>query len=78
MSILMDKELLIRMPTPLYNQAKKLCEKRYKSISAFIRDLLIERIDDYLTTDEKKKIAEGEKEYLKGKGANWRTIRRDG
>ena len=77
MSILMDKELLIRMPTPLYNQAKKLCEKRYKSISAFIRDLLIERIDDYLTTDEKKKIAEGEKEYLKGKGANWRTIKRD-
>lgn len=76
MPIIMDKELLIRMPTPLYYQTRRLCEKRYKSISAFIRELLIERIDDYLTADEKKKIAEGEREYLKGKGANWRTIKR--
>ncbi len=76
MSITMDKELLIRMPTSLYNQAKRLCEKRYKSLSAFIRELLAEGLEDYLTTEEKKKIAKGEKEYLKGKGINWRAVRR--
>lgn len=76
MAITMNKELLIRMPAPLYNQTKKFCEKRYKSISAFIREILIERLDDYLTKDEKKKAAEGEKEYLEGKGVNWRTIKR--
>lgn len=76
MSITMDKELLVRMPTPLYNQAKKFCGKRYKSISAFIRELLIERIEDHLTADEKREIAEGEREYLKGRGVNWRTIKR--
>ena len=76
MSVTMDKELLIRMPTPLYNQAKKLCKKRYKSLSAFVRDVIMERVEDYLTTDERKKIAEGEKEYLKGKGVNWRAVKR--
>ena len=57
MSVTMDKELLIRMPTPLYNQAKKICKKRYKSLSAFVRDVIMERVEDYLTTDERKKIA---------------------
>ncbi len=76
MPITMDKELLIRMPTSLYNQTKRLCEKRYKSLSAFVRELLIERLEDYLTAEEKRKIAEGEKEYTKGKGVNWRKFRR--
>ena len=76
MAITMDKELLIRMPTPLYAQAKKLCEKRYKSISAFVRELLIERLEDSLTAEERKRILKGEKEYSKGKGVNWRAIRR--
>ncbi|PIW67704.1 MAG: hypothetical protein COW10_04590 [Candidatus Omnitrophica bacterium CG12_big_fil_rev_8_21_14_0_65_42_8] len=76
MSVTMDKELLIRMPTPLYNQAKKLSKKRYKSISAFVRDVIMEHVEDYLTEDERKKIADGEKEYLKGKGISWRTIKR--
>lgn len=76
MSVTMDKELLIRMPTPLYNQAKKLCERKYKSLSAFVRELLIERLEDSLTAKELKEIAEGEREYLRGKGVSWRTVKR--
>lgn len=76
MSVTMDKALLIRMPTPLYNQAKKLCERKYKSLSAFVRELLVERLEDSLTAKELKEIAEGEREYLRGKGVSWRTVKR--
>ncbi|MDP2922571.1 MAG: hypothetical protein Q8O30_02465 [Candidatus Omnitrophota bacterium] len=76
MSITMDKELLIRMPAPLYNRVKRLCAKQYKSLSAFVRELLLERLDDSLTAKEMEEIAEGEKQYLKGKGVNWRAVKR--
>lgn len=76
MAITMNKELLIRMPTPLYNKVKKVCGHRYKSLSAFIRDLLIEGLDDYLTDEERKKVTQGEKEYAQGKGARWRAVKR--
>lgn len=76
MAVTMDKELLIRMPDPLYKQAKRLCERSYKSMSALVRDLLIERLLDSLTAEEMKKIAHGESEYSKGKGVNWRSVRR--
>ncbi len=72
----MNKELLIRMPAPLYNQAKKLCESKYKSLSAFVRELLVERLEESLTAKELKEIAEGEREYRRGKGINWRTVKR--
>lgn len=76
MPVTMDKELLIRMPTPLYNQVKKMCERRYKSLSAFVRELLVERLEDSLTAKELKEITEGEREYRKGKGVNWRIVKR--
>lgn len=76
MTITMNKELLIRMPAPLYNKVKKVCGHRYKSLSAFIRDLLIEGLDDYLTEEERKKVTQGEKEYTQGKGVNWRAVKR--
>ena len=76
MAIIMNKELLIRMPAPLYNKVKKVCGHRYKSLSAFIRDLLIEGLDDYLTEEERKKVAHGEKVYQQGKGMSWRAVRR--
>jgi len=76
MAIIMNKELLIRMPAPLYNKVKKVCGHRYKSLSAFIRDLLIEGLDDYLTDEERKKVTQGEKEYLQGKGTSWRAVKR--
>ena len=76
MSITMNKELLIRMPSSLYKETVKLCKKRYMSISSFIRELIVEQIESSLTQEEEKIVAEGERQYLKGKGVNWRKIKR--
>ena len=76
MSVMMNKELLIRMPSSLYKETVKLCKKRYRSISSFIRELLVEQIESSLTQEEEKIVAEGERQYLKGKGVNWRKIKR--
>ena len=76
MSIRMNKELLIRMPSSLYNETVKLCKKRYMTISSFIRGLIVEQIESSLTPGEEKIVAEGERQYLKGKGTNWRKIKR--
>ena len=76
MSITMNKELLVRMQSSLYEEIAKLCKKRYMSISSFIRELLIEQVEGSLTAEEGKIVAEGERQYLKGKGINWRKVRR--
>jgi len=76
MSVMMNKELLIRMPSSLYNETIKLCKKRYMSISSFIRYLIVEQIESSLTLGEEKIVAEGERQYLKGKGTNWRKVKR--
>ena len=76
MSVTMNKEFLIRMPSSLYKETVKLCKKRYISISSFIRGLIMEQIESTLTTEEEKFVAKGEREYIKGKGTNWRKIKR--
>ncbi len=76
MSVIMNKELLIRMPSSLYEETAKLCKKRYVSISSFVRGLIAEQIESSFTPEEEKVIAAGERQYLKGKGVNWRKVRR--
>lgn len=76
MSVTMNKELLVRMPDSLYQQIAKLCKKRYLSISAFIRELLLEQLESPLTKEEEKLVAMAEKQYVKGKGVSWRKVRR--
>ena len=76
MPITMNKELLIRMPSSLYNETVKLCRRRYVSISSFIRELIVEQIESALTPAEQKIVADGERQYLKNKGTNWRKVKR--
>ena len=76
MSVMMNKELLIRMPSSLYEETVKLCKKRYMSISSFIRELIVEQIESSLTPEEEKVVEEGERQHLKGKGTSWRKIKR--
>ena len=76
MSVTMNKELLIRMPASLYEETARLCKKRYVSISSFVRGLIVEQIESALTPAEQKIVAEGERQYLKGKGTNWRKVKR--
>ena len=76
MSVTMNKELLIRMPSSLYEETTKLCKKRYTSISSFIRELIVEQIENSLTPAEEKIVAQNERQYHKGKGVNWRKVKR--
>jgi len=76
MSITMNKELLIRVPMSLYQRAKLLCEKEYKSLSALVRELLLERLDSTLTKSEMTSIKKARRAFSAGKGTNWRKVKR--
>ena len=76
MALTMDKELLIRLPKPLYDRIKLACGIEYKSISAFVRELLLERLDDSFSAQEISEIEKGRAAFTKGKGVNWRKVKR--
>ncbi len=76
MAIVMNKDLLIRVPEPLYQQAKKVCRREYKSLSALVRELLLERIQERLSPQENVMLAKSRKEFKEGKGVSWRTVKR--
>lgn len=76
MSLTMNKELLIRVPMSLYQRAKLLCEREYKSLSALVRELLLERLDDTLMKSEITSIKKARRAFRAGKGTNWRKVKR--
>jgi len=76
MGATMNKELLVRVPLSLYERAKMLCEREYKSLSALIRELLLERLEDSLTTHEAASIRKARRAFHAGKGTNWRNVKR--
>ena len=75
MSVTMNKELLIRVPMSLYQRAKLLCEGEYKSMSALVRELLLERLDDSLSRSEKTSIEKSRRAFHAGKGTDWRSVK---
>lgn len=77
MSITMSKELLIRIPEPLYRRVKEVCAKEYKSMSAFVRELLRERVDDALSSEDWEDIRAARKNFKTGKSTSWRSVKRD-
>jgi len=72
----MSKELLIRIPEPLYRRVKKVCADEYKSVSAFVRELLKERLDESLSCEDLEDIHAARKEFKAGKSVSWRSIKR--
>ena len=76
MANIMSKELLIRLPEPLYQRLKKMCASEYKSMSAFIRELLNERNEETLSFEELKNIQNARIEFKEGKTVSWRSIKR--
>ncbi len=76
MAVIMSKELLIRIPEPLYRRLKKVCADEYKSMSAFVRELLKERVDEALSSEDWDDIHDARKEFKAGKSVSWRTIKR--
>ena len=77
MAITMSKGLLIRIPESLYRRVKKVCADEYKSMSAFIRELLKERLDESLSSEDWNDVRSARKEFKSGKSVSWRSIRRD-
>jgi predicted DNA-binding protein len=63
MAITMSKELLIRIPAPLYRRVKKVCANEYKSMSAFVRELLKERVDEALSLKDWDDIRAARNEF---------------
>lgn len=76
MAITMSKELLIRIPEPLYRQTKEVCAHEYKSMSAFIREILKEKMDDMLSDEDWDDIRAARKDFKTGKSVAWRSIKR--
>jgi Arc/MetJ-type ribon-helix-helix transcriptional regulator len=76
MAITMSKELLVRIPEPLYRRVKKVCADEYKSMSAFVRELLKERVDEALSSEDWEDINVARKEFKTGKSVPWRAIKR--
>ena len=76
MAITMSKELLVRIPEPLYRRVKKVCADEYKSMSAFVRELLKERVDEILSCEDWDDINTARKEFKTGKSVSWRSIKR--
>ncbi len=76
MAITMSKELLIRIPGPLYRRVKKVCADEYKSMSAFVRELLKERVDEALSGEDWEDIRAARNEFKAGKSTSWRSIKR--
>lgn len=76
MAITMSKELLIRIPEPLYRRVKKVCADEYKSMSAFVRELLKERVDETLSSEDWEDVQSARKEFKAGKSVSWRSVKR--
>lgn len=76
MSLSMNKELLIRLPSSLYERVKSVCVGEYKSMSAFIRELLLERLNDTLSLQEEADIKKSRKLLQRGRGVSWRETKR--
>ena len=76
MSLTMDKEILIRVPSPLYKRVKKLCQRDYRSVSSLVRELLFEEIEETLTEEELKILEKQSLAFHRGEGTEWRKVRR--
>lgn len=72
----LNKELLIRLPVDIYAQLKQFSQSEYKSMSSVIRETLIDRFQDTFSQEQLEEIEEQRKEFIAGKGVNWRDITR--
>ena len=76
MSVVLRKDIVVRLPMPLYQKTKKISDGEYKTFAGFIRELIVEKVGDRLSSQE---VAEGMKashEFKAGKGVAWRNIKR--
>ena len=76
MGVALKKDIVVRLPMPLYQKAKRISDGEYKTFTGFIRELILEKVEDRLISHE---VAEGMKasqDFKAGKGVAWRKIKR--
>ena len=76
MGVALRKDIVIRLPMPLYQKAKKICDGEYKTFTGFIRELILENISERLTAQELAEGMKASQDFKAGKGVAWRKIKR--
>jgi predicted DNA-binding protein len=76
MSATVLKGLSIRISRPLYRRVKKASAYEDKSIAAFIRDLLKDRVDETPSREDWSDVHDARRELKSGKSVPWRSVRR--
>lgn len=74
---MMDKRIMVSLPSELYLLIEKIAQSEFMSISAFIREAIKERIEDSFTNEERALIEKGQKEFRAGEGVNFRKVKRE-
>ncbi len=76
MSVALKKDIIVRLPMPLYQKAKKISDGEYKTFTGFIRELIMEKVGDRLTSHETTEGMKSSHDFKAGKGVAWRSIKR--
>ena len=74
---IMDRRIMLNLPSEFYERIKRIAEKEYKSVSGLIRESILEKIEEEFSTGEMDLIEKGHKSFHAGKGTNWRKIKHD-
>ncbi len=69
----MDKRVIVSLPSRLYESIKKIAEKEYRSVSSLIRESVLDRVEEELTPEERCLIEEGRRAFQQGKGVHFVT-----
>jgi hypothetical protein len=76
MGVALRKDIVVRLPMPLYQKAKKISDGEYKTFAGFIRELILEKVGDRLTSHEMAEGMKASHDFKAGKGVSWRKIKR--
>lgn len=72
----MDKRIVISLPAKLYGNIKKAASSHYQTVSGYIRESILEKIQDEFTPEESAVLEVSKKEMRETKGIAWRKVRR--
>ncbi|MFH1540435.1 MAG: DUF6290 family protein [Elusimicrobiota bacterium] len=64
----------VKMPLKLASALEHIATEQYKSVSTFIREMIVDYIEDELSVGSWKLIEKGRKEYREGKCIPWREV----
>ena len=72
----MTRRILVNLPGKLYADLKQLAKAEYKSVSGVIRESIMDKLENEFSKTEMELIEKGRSEYRRGKGVNWRSVKR--